>query len=559
MPASPDTLPGLLERWGRERPHELAYRFRPHSGDPTEHSFGSLRERARQVASALRARVGPGDRVLLLEPPGLRFLELFFGIMGAGAVAVPLAPPRAPRNLSRVAAAARVSRARWAVGPHADALSDLGVEAWIPSNPSSDPALALEADPAGLAFLQFTSGSTGTPRGVALGHRQVLHNLGQISEAFAFDDETVVAGWLPLQHDMGLIGNVLGPMFVGRPCHLMPPESFLMRPGKWLSMVSEVGATVSGGPDFAWAHCVEHVRERELTNFDFSSWRVAFSGAEPVRPSTLGRFVERFASVGFRRSAFLPCYGLAEATLLVASGSVTRDPQVARFDAEALASGRLKEESPESQRALRALVGHGGPHGGQQISIVGAEGHPCREGEIGEIWVAGESVAGAYFEDDPATDATFGAGLAVEPGPGRYLRTGDLGAWWRGELYVTGRTKDLIIVGGKNVYPQDVEAWVVSSHPDLRASAVFGMEIDDVERVVAVAEVERRALRHLDVAEIGRRARETLFREEGLALHDLVLLRPGAIPRTTSGKVQRRACRSAYESGGFHGLEGGSK
>lgn len=553
MLAAPDTLPGLLESWGRARPDALAYRFRPHAGRDAEHSFGSLLAASRGIAEALRGVVNPGDRVLLLEPPGLAFIAAFFGIMGAEAVAVPLAPPRSARNLTRVKAAARVAGARIAIGPHAEALAEEGVTAWTaPSQAATSPP-PLRASSEGLAFLQFTSGSTGTPRGVALRHAHVLHNLAQIAEAFAFDEETVVAGWLPLQHDMGLIGNVLGPLFVGRPCHLMPPESFLMRPGRWLRLMTEVGATVSGGPDFAWSHCAEHVRDREFADLDLSRWRVAFSGAEPVRASTLDRFAARFESCGFRRSAFLPCYGLAEATLLVASGPVDRAPSIVRFDAEALAARELRPIE-DHEDGGRALVGHGGPHGGQNLVIVDGEGHRCPDARIGEIWVAGESVAGGYFEDAASTTETFGARLDAEDS-GVYLRTGDLGAWWQNELFVTGRAKDLMIVGGRNVYPQDVEACVLSSHSGLRGAAVFGVEAGDTEAIVAVAEVERRMLRTLEPEALRSAATQALFQQDGLALHDLVLVRPGVIPRTTSGKVQRRACRDAYLSGGLTRLE----
>jgi acyl-CoA synthetase (AMP-forming)/AMP-acid ligase II len=301
-----------------------------------------------------------------------------------------------------------------------------------------------------LAFLQYTSGSTATPKGVMVSHGNLLHNEAIIQQAFAQTSESVIVSWLPLYHDMGLIGNVLQPLYVGAHSVLMSPVAFLQSPFRWLKAISHYRATTSGGPNFAYDLCVRKITEEQKAGLDLSSWQLAFNGAEPIRAETLDRFAKAFASCGFRREAFFPCYGLAEATLFVAGKTQSNAPAVIKhFETAALSNNRVIEATDESQDRL-SLVGCGGPGMGQTILIVNPEtARVCPPGDVGEIWVSGASVAGGYWNQPEATERTFHASLA-ESSAGPFLRTGDLGFLQAGELFVTGRLKDLIIIRGRN-------------------------------------------------------------------------------------------------------------
>ncbi len=529
-----------LDRHAQARPDAPAFTFEAGSGASESSTYKSLAQAASAVAEGLRSRTRPADRVLICRPPGLEYLRDFLGTLWAGRAAVPVLPPSSVRGTERFVAILRAAEPALAL---AETAPDAGVPAW--SGPTADEISAgggsSPVDPTGPALLQFTSGSTGSPKAVVLSHRSLLHQLEQLRAAFELGEGFVCAGWLPLQHDMGLIGNVLAPVALGAPCALIAPETFLMRPGRWLELVSRTGATVSGGPDFAYALCADRVRDEELARLDLSSWRVAFTGAEPVRPATLERFARRFAPVGFREEAFFPCYGLAEASLLVASAPVDEPPTVLAFCPERLAAGKL-----EPADNGRRLVAHGGPHLGQRLAVVCPKRRiMVPEGEVGEIWVSGPSVGDGYF-GDADSDAVFRARLDSEER--EWLRTGDLGALWEGQLFVTGRVKDLLILGGRNVYPQDIEAAVESAHADLRRGGAAAFTVDDgeKERLVVVAEVERTSLRRLDHRAVERAVRDRVFRTEGVRIDEWVPLRPGGLPRTTSGKPRRSACREAY-------------
>ncbi|HYH47690.1 MAG TPA: fatty acyl-AMP ligase, partial [Thermoanaerobaculia bacterium] len=563
------TLLDVLRRRAAEHPDRLAFRFladgEAEAGGLT---FGRLERRAAVLGRILGEAGAAGERALLLYPSGLDFVTAFLGCLWAQAVAVPAAPPRPGRaEDQRLLAIAADARPRLvlttaALAGRAERLAagcpDLAGAAVLATDAldldGAAPAPLPELGAGDLAFLQYTSGSTATPKGVAVTHGNLVHNEQAIQQSFSQDEESVIVGWLPLFHDMGLIGNVLQPLYAGASCILMSPAAFLQSPVRWLRAVSRYRATTSGGPNFAYDLCVRRIGPAERAGLDLASWKVAFNGAEPVRAATLERFAAAFAGCGFRRQAFVPCYGLAEATLLVAGGLRDDGPEVVACDAAALGRGLAM---PPVSGAVRELVACGAPAAGQEVRIVDAEtGRPCGAGEVGEVWVAGPSVAAGYWGRPAETAAAFGAVPLEGAGAGPYLRTGDLGFLHRGELVLAGRAKDLIILRGRNLYPQDVELTAEQSHPALRAGgcAAFGVEDGDGERLVVAAEVERR--REAEAGEAAAALRRAVAEEHEVQVHEVVLLRAGELPRTTSGKVRRRACREAWLAGTLTGIVG---
>ena len=535
----------------------MAFTFLADSGrEAGRLTYAALDARALTVPAALREAVAPGERALLLYPPGpsgLDFIAAFFGCLYAGVVAVPAYPPRPhDRSQARLRAIARDSEPRAALttssvlagasGGSAPAPELAGVR-WIATDSLEDTLAAAgegeapEPDPESIAFLQYTSGSTAEPKGVEVTHANLLHNERMIGAAFAQDEHSVVVGWLPLHHDMGLIGNVLQPLHAGGRCVLMSPVAFLQRPLRWLEAISRYRGTTSGGPDFAYELCARKATPEALAGLDLASWRVAFNGAEPVRAETLERFAATFAPCGFRPEAFYPCYGLAEATLFVAGGVPGRMPRILRV-------------APES---AHRVVSCGRPWLGQRLAVTDPEtGAECPPGREGEVWIAGPSVARGYWRNPEATARDFNAFL-LETGEGPFLRTGDLGFVAGGELYVTGRLKDLIILRGRNHYPQDLERTAEASHADLRPGngAAFAVEAGGEERLVIVLEVERRRRANLedDLTAVAEAVRRAVAEEHEVQVWEVVLLRAGALPKTSSGKVQRALCRRLYLAG----------
>jgi amino acid adenylation domain-containing protein len=561
----PATLASLLRGRAGERPGRVAFTFLADGEAEGERlTYGELDRRARTIAAALRESLAPGDRALLLYPPGLEFIAAFFGCLYAGVIAVPAYPPRLnDRSQGRLRAVARdaeplaaLTTASILTAAAALPIPELAAVRWIATDALEASAIELpEPDPESIAFLQYTSGSTSTPKGVMVTHANLLHNERMIGEAFRQDEDSVVVGWLPLYHDMGLIGNVLQPLWAGGTCVLMSPVAFLQKPSRWLEAIHRYRGTTSGGPNFAYELCVRRIAEEQRAGLDLSSWRVAYNGAEPVRAETLERFAAAFAPQGFRPEAFYPCYGLAEATLFVSGGEAGTVPPVARLDAAALEAHEARParpEGPENTEEARRLVSCGHAWAGQRIVVADpeADSRPASElptGRIGEIWIAGPSVARGYWRNPEATERDFAARL--ESGEGPFLRTGDLGFLRDGELYVTGRLKDLIIIRGRNHYPQDLELTAERSHPDLRpgSGAAFSIEAAGEERLVLVQEVERR--RRDGFEEVAEAVRGAVAREHEVQVHDVVLVRVGTVPKTSSGKIQRSACRALYLAG----------
>jgi acyl-CoA synthetase (AMP-forming)/AMP-acid ligase II len=550
----------LLRLRALDRDEETRFTFLSSRSEATCLTYAELDRRARAVAALLQSRDAHGECVLLVYPLGPDFIAAFFGCLYAGAIAVPAYPPRFSRNLLRLRAIVADANVRLAL-TSADLFTDL--EPLLDQEPGlkslqwmiADNLLEGEEDSwrefgatgETLALLQYTSGSTSQPRGVMLTHNNLLHNSKRICEAFECSPEGIGVSWLPPYHDMGLIGGVLQPMYVGGSTVLMSPLTFLQRPVRWLEAISHYSKgkafVVSGGPNFAYDLCVERVTAEQKKTLDLSKWRVAFTGAEPVRVETLKRFGEAFGPCGFHFASFYPCYGLAEATLMVSGGLRSAPPVIRSFQKTALENNQVVEDPGGTQ-----LAGCGENRPDQRLLVVDPESLiECPPGKVGEIWVSGPSVGRGYWNEPDETEHSFHARVA-NTGEGPCLRTGDLGFILDGELFITGRLKDLIIVDGRNHYPQDIERSVEQSHPAIRqsCSAAFSIEIDAEERLAILAEVERlpSASTSKEVISAIRRA---VTENHELRPYEILLLRTGRLPKTSSGKIQRHACRADFK------------
>ena len=558
----PSNLVDLLRHRSAHLGHDRAFIYLVDGeNEEVQLSYRELDRQARAIGGRLQSLGLTGERALLLYPAGLEFIAAFFGCLYAGVVAVPAYPPRRNRTMERIEAIATDAQAKIALtttevlgrvqGLLDQSPSLLGMT-WLASDQieKGQEANWREPDVHGdtLAFLQYTSGSTGKPKGVMLNHANLMHNSALIAYAFENTRSGVGVFWLPMYHDMGLIGGILQPVYLGCPNVLMSHVAFVQKPFRWLQAISRHKCTISGGPNFAYDHCVRKITPEQRETLDLSSWALAFSGAEPVREDTIESFSRMFEPCGFRRESFYPCYGLAEATLIVSGGYRAAPPVIRHFDAKSLENNQVVDALADEEGA-RALVGCGGNLLDEEIVIANPETMMrCAADEVGEIWVNGPSVAQGYWRRPQETDFTFRAHLK-DSGRGPYLRTGDLGFMQDGELYVTGRIKDLIIVRGVNHYPQDIEATVERSHEHLRpgASASFTVEIASRERLVVVAEVERGRHRSKESFEpIFEAIRRNVSAEHELALDAIVLIKAGSIPKTSSGKIQRHASRADF-------------
>jgi amino acid adenylation domain-containing protein len=556
------TLVGLLRKRADDLADHPAFIFLVDGEtESCELTYGELDRRARAIAAWLQSLGARGERAILLYPPGLDYIAAFFGCLYADVVAVPAYPPQRKRTLGRLRAVLADSGATIALTTanvragvdrlcrHDSGIDEFAKVQWIETDvlPKSiestwqTPSVTGQA----LAFLQYTSGSTGSPKGVMVSQENLLHNQRMISEAFGHTEHTTVLGWLPLYHDMGLIGNVLQPLYLGRPCVLMSPVHFMQKPFRWLSAISRYRATTSGAPNFAYDLCVRQISLEERDQLDLSFWSVAFNGAEPIHAGTLDRFSERFAPCGFKRAAFYPCYGLAEATLFVAGGKHDALPVVRTVEKTAMEQGKLIN-SPQTDGSVQRLVGCGRTGADQEVMIVNpATLSRCLEGEVGEIVVKGLSVTQGYWGSPEATAETFSA-KTVDTGESPFLRTGDLGAIQNGELFVVGRLKDLIIIRGRNHYPHDIEATVQESYHSLRpgCGAAFSIQVDEEEQLVVVQEVVGSSSADLDLVATG--ISRAVTEQHEVRVHAVVLIKPGTLPKTSSGKVQRHVCREKF-------------
>ncbi|MGG6293713.1 beta-ketoacyl synthase N-terminal-like domain-containing protein [Leptolyngbya sp. AN02str] len=555
------TLVELLQWRSQHQPDQEIYTFLE-DGEAASLSVSNqaLDRQARAIAATLQGLNASGARVLLLFPPGLDYIAALFGCLYGGAIAVPAYPPRPNRSLERLQAIAKdaqplVVLTTSAILPslkrQATALAELNRLIWIATDEIclqtaeqwQTPFLA----PNTLAILQYTSGSTAAPKGVMITHAHALCNLALMRDRFEMTSTSRGVIWLPPYHDMGLVGGLLQPLYVGAPVCLMAPVMFLQKPLRWLQAISHYRSVVSGGPNFAYDLCLQRIAPEDCSNLDLSCWQVAFTGAEPIRAETLERFAATFASCGFRREAFYPCYGMAEATLMITGGNRRSLPVLKPVQKAALTEHRVIPADGDDTES-HILVGCGQAVANHSVMIV----HPdtqaaCGAEQIGEIWVSGASVAQGYWNQPEKTQQIFQARLAQFPDQS-FLRTGDLGFLSEGELFVTGRLKDLIIIRGRNYYPQDLELTVEHSHPALRlgSGAAFSIDVFGEERLVVAQEVERHALRNLPIQDVTTAIRRAIAERADLQVHAIALLKTGSIPKTSSGKIQRQACKQAF-------------
>lgn len=552
----------LLVRRAAERPSQNAFVFIPESDAANRDSeiawtYAELDRRVRAVAAELSRVAAPGERAVLVFPPGLDFIAAFFGCLYAGVLPVPATYPKPRRPSSRLDAIVADCKPLAALttsetlglmqldeqAPAVRTLEWIAVDRCRDADAFAQPIARNASD---AAFLQYTSGSTSQPRGVVVTHGNLLHNLELIRGGFglptAEQNIPPISGvfWLPAYHDMGLIGGILTPLFVGGTSYLLPPATFLQRPITWLETIARTGAAISGAPNFAYELCARKISAEQRASLDLSRWQLAFCGAEPIDRRALDDFTAAFADSGFRQSAFYPCYGLAEATLMVTGGSRAEGPRVLQADRQALAAHRLTPASSGDANA-QPLVSCGRPLGDQEVRVVDPQTfEPCLNGYIGEIWVSGASVAKGYWHHPEELWQTFGGRLADGSGP--FLRTGDLGAFDQGELFVTGRAKDVIIIRGRNLYPQDIERTAQQAHEAIDLGAAFSVNVDGHEQLVVVHQVAREH-RRIDMTPVLRAIRSAIVAEHDVDPYQIVLLRPASLPLTSSGKVQRSRCR----------------
>lgn len=572
-----------LREHARAAPGRLAYTFLRDDGRIDEISYGALERRATELAATLAIHAAPGARALLLYPAGLEFITVYLACLLAGIIAVPATIPHKTRASRRLRALLEdadpvLILTRSDCEPAVKASLSL-VEA---SNrvclstdqleAAGDPAALPDIAPDMIAFLQYTSGSTSLPKGVEITHRNIAANVAAIREGFGFGPATVMVSWLPLFHDMGLIGSVVSPLHVGFHCVLMAPASFLKNPLQWLEAISHYRGTCAGAPNFGWDYCATRIDDEQKAGLDLSSLDVAYNGSEPVRASTLRAFSAAFARCGMRDTALFPCYGMAETTLFVAGGPRGRAPLMRTVSKSLLEGNQIRDASPGDPDA-REIVSSGRVGAGNRVLIVDPETRlPVSSHRVGEVWVAGPSVARGYWNRPEESEAVFGARVA-STGDGPFLRTGDLAFMRDGDLFITGRLKDLIIINGRNVYPQDIEEVIEHAIDFIEPNmcAAFSVEVNGQERLAIVAEANRNLVRAAAQLEKGlsgteeqQRAKtaylarieataqdmcKVIGQQFDVSVSSIVFVKPGAFPRTTSGKVQRSRCKELAISG----------
>ena len=571
------TLIDILQYRAESQPDQTIYTFLV-DGETEQISltYQELNQKAKAIAAYLQSLGAPQERILLLYPPGLGFVEAFFGCLYAGAIAIPAYPPRPNRSIARIQSIIKDARPTLALTTtsilnglkrRVEQAPELKTLRWLATDDVNlqyaQQWQKVVASGDDLAFLQYTSGSTAEPKGVKIAHNNLLHNLEAIHRCFQHSTQSQGVIWLPPYHDMGLIGGVLQPLYGDFPVVLMSPLIFLQNPLRWLKAISRYRGTTSGGPNFAYDLCVRKFKPELALDLDLSSWDLAFNGAEPINYESLEKFAVTFRPYGFRPEAFYPCYGMAEATLIISGGDKNSFAVTKTISSKELEKNLVVATSP-SEADARTLVSCGSSLSDQHIAIVDPQTLiPCQSGEIGEIWVTGPSIADGYWNGSLITHNTFNARLQ-ERTDLNFLRTGDLGFIDHGELFVTGRLKDVIIINGRNHYPQDIERTVEACNSFIRPSCVASFAIADKgeDKLVILVEVDRhywdrrknvtkspeeiaaeKAAKEQSLIQTIRRA---ISKHHDLQTHSVVILKSGAIPKTSSGKIQRHVCRDRF-------------
>ncbi|WP_062060637.1 non-ribosomal peptide synthetase [Aquimarina longa] len=571
---SEKTLVEVFKKYLNQFPDKTIYRFLENGEEENDfRTYQELYDRAKIIASHILKNANPGDRVLLLYPSGLDFTDAFFGCLIAGVIAVPAFPPQGKRRIGRLENIVRDCKASFilttdVIYTKTNKWFDNEVFEkvnWLQTNILAD---VIDIDvpsiqPEDIAFLQYTSGSTGAPKGVKVTHANIIHNNKLIQNCFNQNTETIGVSWLPIYHDMGLIGNILQAFYVGFEMIIMPPTAFIQKPVRWLKTITKYKATYSGGPNFAYDLCANQIKEEERIALDLSSWFVAYNGSEPIRPETMDNFANTFSANGFKREYLSPCYGMAETTLVVSACNFGMLPEILILDKEDFHSGKVNlQEAIKDTTAIMKFMGNGPVLEDMKVKVVDPETKKkCNEGEIGEIWISGASVAKGYWQKEEITKEIFQAYIHdsdkennISDGP--YLRTGDMGFIHNEELYISGRLKEMMIFNGVNHYPQDIERAVQYSHPDLQnnAGASISVHRNGNQQLVIIQEVKRTSMRTYDFETIVKNIREAVFEKHELAVYGIVLISPGRVPKTSSGKIQRVGAKIAYEKETIDGI-----
>jgi len=555
-------LISILNQRASQTPNQLAYIFLKNRENQEQNiTYQQLSQNSKNIAIKLQSLIPKGSRALLLYPQGLEFINTFLGCLSAGIIAVPAYPPKRNQKMSRLAAIIKdaqpqiiltTSSMLESIKEKLTDIVDSSALQWLATDSLNNDEEELSyifpnISSDSLAFLQYTSGSTGTPKGVMISHGNIVHNSASIQKAFELTEKSVSVTWLPSFHDMGLIDGIIQPLYTGFLGVILPPESFLQRPIFWLQAITKYRATHSGGPNLGYELCVEKIAPEQQKNLDLSSWVSAYSGSEPIRRRTIENFITKFQSSGFQSQYFYPCYGMAEATLMITGGNIEDEPVYLNVQSELLENKIVLKADVERDN-YQQMVGCGHTWLDTEVRIVDPETcTQCADNQVGEIWVSGSSIAQGYWHQPEKTTETFQAKL-VDVGERNFLRTGDLGFIQNGELFITGRIKDVIIIWGRNHYPQDIEYSVQQSHKalSLDCGAAFTVEVNNQEKLVIVQEVERTYLRKLAVDEIVSAIRETVALNHGLQVYAILLIKPASIPKTSSGKIQRHACRQGF-------------
>ena len=557
----PSNIVEILQQRAKFQGDNTAYIFlKDGENKEVRLTYEELDRKAKAIAFQLQALVNPGSRALLIYSysAGLEFITAFFGCLYAGVVAVPCHPPK--NRLTTLEVQTRIDSAGAAIILTDSSSFGSLKKQLLEWDKASLHCLNTEKieqhsgwtipdlDSDTLAFLQYTSGSTGEPKGVMITHGCLMQNQEMLKQAFGHTSDLVGVGWLPLFHDMGLIGNVIQPIYMGGCCIMMSPVSFVQKPLRWLQAISKYKAKTSGAPNFAYDLLCDRVTDEQVAQLDLSSWDVAFCGAEPVQMATISKFSQKFASCGFKSTTFYPCYGMAEATLMMTGADKAKLPQVKHLDKAALAENKVVLVDSNTAKA-KTFISAGYPWLDGEIAIANPE-HltKCEPDSIGEIWYSGSSVGQGYWQLPDKTQQTFQAKLNNSATEREYLRTGDLGFIYDGELYITGRLHDVLVFWGLNHYPQHIEQTVEQCHPGLKANcgAAFSVEIEGKPRLVVAQEIERTHRKSLVMDEVIEAIRWQVFQQHFIDIYGIVLLLPGRIPKTSSGKVQRSKCKAMY-------------
>lgn len=567
-----NSIAEILQQRAIATPQSLAYIFLENGENKEQKlTYQELDRQARAIAAQLQNIVKSGDRALLIYSYAavLDFIAAFMGCLYAGVVAVPCHPPMNSLTTNEIStrlidaqAAIILSNTRLLeklreklgtlnnrvqLNPHYLDTAKISINSLptyqLPNLQSED-----------LAFLQYTSGSTGEPKGVMISHACLLQNQEMLRLAFGHNQHSVGVGWLPIFHDMGLIGNVIQPIYLGITCVLMSPISFIQKPLRWLQAISKYQATTSGAPNFAYELLCDRVKDSQLKQLDLRNWQVAFCGAEPVQASTLERFAHKFAVCGFQPNAFYPCYGMAEATLMITGGDYQQQPLIKYVDKAALETNQLVFSDRNSPQNT-ALVSAGHTWLDGKLVIVNPETRqPCQPNQIGEIWFSSSSTGLGYWQQPELTAATFQAGFKQQVkqqiSEQHFLRTGDLGFISDQQLFITGRLHDVLVLWGLNYYPQQIEQTVANSHPALKANhgIAFTNKVAGQNRLIIVQEIERTHRKSFILKDIVESIRWNIFQQQFLDVETIVLLKPGGLPKTSSGKVQRSKCQAKYQA-----------